>query len=97
MWRIKLKISPGLCVNLLNMKIIQMILLYIGYYLSACYIYNICGCILTNRKFGAGNPWAGQRSDNVCFSGIWYGFVIIDGILGAVLETGSIFNRIFFI
>lgn len=43
----------------------------------------------TNRKFGAGNPCAGHKSESVSCVGILYGLDIIDGILGAVLETGS--------
>lgn len=43
----------------------------------------------TNRKFGAGNPWAGQSRETATPTGILYGLDMIDGILGAVLDTGS--------
>lgn len=44
----------------------------------------------TNRKFGAGNPWAGHSRETATPTGILYGLDMIDGILGAVLDTGSI-------
>lgn len=41
------------------------------------------------RKFGAGKPCAGQRSDTECIRRMTIGLRTISGSLGAVLDTGS--------
>lgn len=46
----------------------------------------------TNLKNGVGKPCAGHNNDNVILFGTLYGFDIIDGIRGAVLDTGSARN-----